>query len=234
MLIKRFNKKQAVLIGNRRLQCVAVCFHQIFIPPGKQVEKIHYTYCCDDLHYWGSSVYLCKQECYSSLHVLSFLCSKPIRGFPRRSQPRTRLVINTVINPVLAVSLTASPLSISLAFIFTLIELNKKIMFDIKSFWTCGPADHGVCLFFHGKCLLCLVVSLLPSLGSAVSCDGRRGCPTSHLFPSRLLPALCALFPHVFHQSSTLYWFNSLSKPVAILLLYTLALWGRGGAFLRQ
>lgn len=53
------------------------------------------------------------------------------------------------------IPLPSSPFSISLTFIFTLIELNKKIMFDIKSLWTCGPADHCVCLFFRSKCLLC-------------------------------------------------------------------------------
>lgn len=41
---------------------------------------------------------------------------------------------------------------ISLTFIFPLIEPNKKIMFDIKSLWTCGPADYCACLFLHGKC----------------------------------------------------------------------------------
>lgn len=110
-----------------------------------------------DLHYRGSRLYLCKQDCYSSLSrpcppiipgQLELFLSYPTPCFHSRkaAPPPPRL------------------LSISLAFIFSLIELNKKIMFDINSLWTCGPADRRVCLLLRGKWLFC------PSFVRSVLC----------------------------------------------------------------
>lgn len=93
----------------------------------------------------------CTTEGHFSTHVNKtviycirpFLRSKPIRVLPQQFQP--------------VPSFSQPPsLSVSLTFIFSLIELNMKIMSDIKFMWTCGLADRCVCLFFHSKCLLCL------------------------------------------------------------------------------
>lgn len=157
----------------RQNVCSTTFFLYFKCPPlqGKHVWKTRHTYCCDDLYYCGSFLYQRKQDCYLSLHVLSFLCSKPIRVLTRRYQPDPKLVIIAEISlTLLSIALSLpSVFSISLTFIFTLIELNKKIMFDIKSLWTCGPADRCVCLFVHSKHFTLSGLCLLALLGCAVA-----------------------------------------------------------------
>lgn len=79
-------------------------------------------------------------------------------------------------------SLPSALFSISLTFIFILIELNKKIMFDIKSLWTCAPADHCVCLFFHSKYFTLSGVCLLALLGCAPAVTAYLEFPLSICF----------------------------------------------------
>lgn len=56
-------------------------------------------------------------------------------------------------------------------------------MFDIKSLWTCGPADRCVCLFFHSKCLfVCLACG---------SCNSLFRIPSFHLSWADPLLLLC-------------------------------------------
>lgn len=86
-------------------------------------------------------------------------------------------------------ALPSPPFSISLTFIFTLIELNKEIMFDIKSLWTCGPADRCVCLFFHSKCFTLSGLCLFASLGSVVPVIAYLEFPVSICF--ELTPRCC-------------------------------------------
>lgn len=113
--------------------------------------------------------HLCTCVNKTVIYLFTFYPSSILRqleSFPAILNP-TQACHNRSDKP--CTPLPSSPFSISLTFIFTLIELNKKIMFDIKSLWTCGPADHCVCLFFHSKCLFCQpFVYLLALLGSLV------------------------------------------------------------------
>lgn len=144
--------------------CTCVLFVYLQFYPHPQTNKqlttaIVVMTCISEGHH-----YLCKQDRYLSVLIFSFLSLKPIRVFPNTLHPNQACHSSRdkPSTPHCAL-LPSSPFSISLTFIFTLIELNKKIMFDIKSFWTCGPAYHNV-FSSTAIVLLCQVVVCLSCL----------------------------------------------------------------------